>query len=444
MKIQGYFFRLFATFFATWLIALAAQAQTIQLSREEMLRHVELLISNGQFAEAKPYIEAMQKDSVMASESALLRGLVANHDQDWKQAEKNFRAVLAQKPKWTRARLELARSLYNQGERQAADHHFRLAESDNLPTDVARVVQDYRQSIRAKKNWRFNVQFGLAPDTNINSGTNADVITFKNCLITDLCGFVTPEESKQKTGLGQIANLGGSVRVPVSEVYAIEIEASARLVNYVGSTYDDFSISPAIGLSRDFGKSTRIGLSALYNQRWYGGAAASRNVGARLSLQHLTGPVGQLKADASVLRKINILNTDYSGMNYSLNLAYDQVVSKTTFASVAVFASRDALENSFFANSSAGLSLRLDAELPLGINGGGNVSAAYSWFDDPTSAFDARRDWTLQGYAYLGLRSVRIFSFSPSVEYRFTRNASNLPLYDFTRHRFEFALASYF
>jgi outer membrane protein len=441
---QGFFKRFCTTLLAIWLIAPLVHAETISMSREAMLAHVETLLAQEKYEEAKPFLAAMEKDPELAAEVALLNGMAANNRRDLKIAEKNFRSVLIQKPNWTRARLELARVLYNKGDRQAADYHFRLAENDNLPTDVARVVQDYRQSIRAKKNWRFNVQVGLAPDSNISNGTSADVIIFNNCLIANLCGIVTPEESKKKTGLGQIANLGGSVRLPVSEVYAVELEASARLVNYAGKAYDDFSLSPAIGFSRDFGRSTRMSLAALYNQRWYGGRNASRSVGGRLNLQHVIGKKGQIKADLSILRKTNLLNTDYSGTQYNLNLAYDQAVGKSTFVSFAAFGSRDALANSFFASRSIGLSARIDSELLLGINGGGNFSVLRSWYDDPTSAFDARRDWTLQGYAYLGLRSVRILSFSPSVEYHFTRNASNLSLYDFTRHRFEFALASYF
>ncbi len=429
---------------ATWLMAFSAQAETITLTREQILAHVEQLLVEAKFDEAKPYIVAMQKDPELQAEAALLQGLVANRDKDWKAAEKNFRAVLTHKPKWTRARLELARALYNQGAGRAADYHFRLAEADNLPTDVARVVQDYRQSIRSQKNWRLNVQFGLAPDSNISSGTEAEIITFNNCLIANLCGFVTPGESKKKTGLGQTATVGGSVRLPLSEVYALEADASVRVVNYSGSDYDDISVNPAIGISRDFGKSTRIALAALYNQRWYGGNAANRSVGGRLTVQHVTGPKGQIKAEASIVQKTNLISDDYSGMQYNLTLAYDQVFGKSTYGSIALFASRDALANSFFANSSGGFTLRMDRELPLGLNGGASATVLRSWFDDPTAAFDARRDWTLQAYAYLGLRSVRLLGFSPSVEYRYTRNASNLPLYDFTRHRFEFALASYF
>jgi outer membrane protein len=436
--------RFSAAFVATWLTALCAHAAPITLTREQVLQQVEALLADGKFDDAKPYIAAMQKDPALQAEAALLQGLVANRDQDWKAAEKNFRAVLAQKPKWTRARLELARALYKQGERTAADYHFRLAEADNLPSDVARVVQDYRQSIRSAKNWRLNIRFGLAPDSNISSGTTADVIIFNNCFIANLCGFVTPSDTKKKTGLGQTATIGGSARLPLSEVYALDVEASARFVNYTGKAYDDFSVSPALGISRDFGRATRISLAALYNQRWYGGQAANRSIGGRLSLQQLTGPKGQIQAEISLLHKSNLLNADYSGMEYNLSLAYDQVFGKATYASVTMFASRDALANSFFASSSGGVSLRVDSELPLGLNGGASVSLARSWYDDPTSVFAARRDWTIQSYAYLGLRSVRILRFSPSVEYRFTRNASNLPLYDFTRHRVEFALASYF
>jgi outer membrane protein len=435
---RGILARIFAAFVAIWLIAVSASAETHSITREQILRHVEQLIADGRFEEARPYLAAMEKDPALKSETALLNGLSANDAKDWKAAEKNFRAVLSQKPKWTRARLELARSLYNQGQQQAADYHFRLAEADQLPPDIARVVQGYRQSIRTQKSWRFNMQIGLAPDTNINSSTNDRTIDFGGLPL-----FLN-DDARKKTGLGQTAALGGSARLRLSEVYALDVEAAARFVNYTGRQYDDFNLNPAVGISRDFGGRTRIGIAALYNQRWYGGAAAQRSIGARVRAQQLLGAGGQLQAEFSARKLKNLLSRDYSGAQYALNVAYDQAITKTTYASVSLFALREPLANSFYSNFSTGASLGIGSELPFGFNGGLTLSASRGWYDSPTSVFAARRDWNLQGYAYLGLRSVRYFGFSPSVEYRVTRNASNLPLYDFTRHRFEFALASYF
>jgi outer membrane protein len=436
---QGFSVQFSAALVATWLMMVPAQAETISMTRDDMLKYVEQLVAAGKFDEAKPYIAAMEKDPQLEAETALLKGLEANNAHDWKGAEKNFRSVLNQKPKWTRARLELARALYNKGDRQAADYHFQLAQTDQLPPDIARVVQGYRQSIRSQKSWRFNVQLGLAPDTNINSATSDRTIDFG-----DFGALPLSEDARRKTGLGQTAAMSGNARLRLSEVYALDVEASARLTNYSGRTYDDFTLSPALGLSRDFGDSSRISFAALYSQRWYGGAQAQRSAGLRLKAQHVLGSGGQVQAELSARKVNNLLSDDYSGAQYSLSLAYDQALSKTTYASMSAFAVREPLRNSFYANVSSGLSAGVGSELPWGFNGGLTLSAARTWYDAPTTAFAARRDWTLQGYAYLGLRSLRYLGFSPSVEYRFTRNASNLQLYDFTRHRFEFALASYF
>jgi outer membrane protein len=46
--------------------------------------------------------------------------------------------------------------------------------------------------------------------------------------------------------------------------------------------------------------------------------------------------------------------------------------------------------------------------------------------------------------AYLGLRSLRFMGFSPSVDYTFQYNKSNIDLYEYNRHRIEFAIARYF
>jgi hypothetical protein len=55
-----------------------------------------------------------------------------------------------------------------------------------------------------------------------------------------------------------------------------------------------------------------------------------------------------------------------------------------------------------------------------------------------------RQDWRYNGRAYIGLRSVRVLGFSPSVTYNFSKVDASLPLYKNERHRVAFTLARYF
>ena len=84
--------------------------------------------------------------------------------------------------------------------------------------------------------------------------------------------------------------------------------------------------------------------------------------------------------------------------------------------------------------------------MPFGVNAGvyGGISRAV--YDAPQTFFseDPRKDWRYQARAYLGLRQIRVLGFSPSIEYNFSKVATNYTLYRSTRHRVEFKIARYF
>ncbi|MGE0775835.1 MAG: surface lipoprotein assembly modifier, partial [Sphingomonadaceae bacterium] len=90
--------------------------------------------------------------------------------------------------------------------------------------------------------------------------------------------------------------------------------------------------------------------------------------------------------------------------------------------------------------------LGIGGELPKGINAGLSAGISRALFDDPIVAFDPdpRKDWRFNGRANVGLRSVRVLGFSPSMTYTFTKTSTKLPLYRNERHRLEFSLARYF
>ncbi len=64
------------------------------------------------------------------------------------------------------------------GKPQSADKQFRLAGQDrDLPPDIAKMIRGARAVIRQQRAWHFDVDFGIAPDSNINNATAVDQVT---------------------------------------------------------------------------------------------------------------------------------------------------------------------------------------------------------------------------------------------------------------------------
>ena len=115
-------------------------------------------------------------------------------------------------------------------------------------------------------------------------------------------------------------------------------------------------------------------------------------------------------------------------------------------ASASLFARRDALNSGANAGHEIGFNLGVGGELPLGITAGVSGGLSRASYDAPMMIFsaDPRKDWRMNARINVGLRSIRVFGFSPSITYTYAENASSLAFYDSNRHRVRFALARYF
>lgn len=413
-------------------------ACTTKVTSREMVRIIERMVLDGRFQEARPLLTALAADPSVNFERQFLEGYVASQSGDQKTAIRLFRSILQDRPKETRVRLELARALYIDGQPRAADHHFRLAEDAELPEDVRKTVQSVRRAIQNQKSFYGTFELGIAPDTNVNSATSDRSV--------ELFGlpFTLSDSARQRTGIGQTASLSGGAKLKVAPAWAVGVEVQGFATNYVGVSNDDYIGQVTVGPQWTHGP-WRLGIAGTATERWYGGKAATRLYGARLTVDRALDSGSQIGLEASVRRVDNLVTDDYDGVQTALALSYERVVNRSLLMSFGVFGRYEPLAVKALSSTESGVSFGIGGELPWGINAGVSAQGSRVWYADTLDAFGVRRnDWRLDTRAYAGLRSVRIYGFSPSLEYRYTLVDSTIGLYSFNRHRFEFTLASYF
>lgn len=418
---------------------------TLKMTAPELLKASEQLVLAKRFDEARPLVAALEHAPELAMERQFLEGYIASETGDLPIAVKKFRAVLAMQPDLTRARLELARALMMQGKDKAADYHYRLAQqAGDLPQEVARTIYAARSIIRDRRRWDLNVDVGFAPDTNINNATSdrtVDVL-FGNTTLPLTLGA----NARRTTGLGQTASVSGGVRLRLSDGLAVVVDADGRAVNYGGTAADDISSLIAAGPELTFHNGVRIVVQAVGSQRWYGGTVASRAVGGRANVTANLG-AGTRAALQLEARHVNSgFSASYDGMQYSAFLSLERVIDRSLVASLTGFVRREPLRSGAFSNTEYGLIAGVGGELPWGVNAGLSAQASRATFDaaQPALSPDPRRDWRLQGRAYVGARNIRLLGFSPSATYTYSRTQSNYGLYKYDRHRAEISLSRFF
>lgn len=425
--------------------ACGANGCQFRLTPQQLLVEAERLVHDKNYAVAAPLIDALGAVPELKMQQRFLAGYVAVETGDLDKAIGQFRAILNDDPAQTRVRLELARAYMLQGKEGAADYHFRLAQNDDeLPPEIARTIRDTRSILRSQRIWHANFTVGIAPDTNINSATNAQTIDVNFGPVT--LPLTLNQDARAKSGVGQTASFSGGFRLRTSDRLALLFDVDTRATNYDGTAADDIIGQVALGPEMRIGDDTSISLQALGQQRWYGGQLASRDFGAKIGGQKILSEGQRVGAEVDARRTTSLLADAYTGWQLGANATYERLIGRSFIASASLFGRRDLLNSKGFSSINYGVNAGIGGELPLGLNAGISGGISRAAFDAPLLLYSAakRSDWRTFGRAYLGTRQFQFLGFSPAVEYNFTRIDSNYTLYKVQRHRFNFTLARYF
>lgn len=417
----------------------------VSLTPDQLLDKASELVAQHEFAQAQPMIAALSAMPAYNAQTHFLSGFIAVESGDTKTAIQHFRAALAADPKATRIRLELARALMIEGKRGAADYNFRLAAQDSsLPPEIAATIRASRGLLRDTREWHLSTQFGLAPDTNITNGTNAQTIdlVYGNQTIP----LTLDANARARSGIGQTGNVSAGWRGRLGERLALLVDLDGQGTNYDGSEADDFTGQFAIGPELRLSETSQLSLQAIGSQRWFGGTRASTQFGTRASLQAEIGSSQRVGLTLDGRHTTSALNADYSGWNLGAYASYERVLMRTMVASATVFGRVDTLASKAYSSRELGVNLGIGGELRHGINAGLSGGVSRAVYEAPLLAFstEPRKDWRLNARVYMGLRSIRVWGFSPSVTYSYSKNGATLPLYKSERSRFAFELARYF
>jgi hypothetical protein len=414
-----------------------------RLTAPQLLAEIERLVQERRFDEARPLLEALAHAPELHMETNFLRGYVAAETGDLPGAARFFRAVLRDRPDITRARLELARVLMMDGKDAAADHHYRLAEQDaNLPPEISRTIRDARGLLRDRKTWHVNIDVGLAPDSNINNGTDTRSIDVP--FGGGTLPFQLDEDAKPRKGVGQFATVSTGVKLRLKDGLALLVDADGQIINQKGGDADDISALLAIGPEVTTKSGTRITVQATGVQRWFGGTSATTGGGARVSVQKNLSRGARAGVQIDSRYVTSGFGRHLDGWQHALNLSYERIIDKRMVASVVGFARREDLRAAAFSNTEVGGMIGIGGELPMGLNAGVSGMVSRATYDAPFLSLTERKDWRYSARAYLGTRAIRVMGFSPSLTYTFNKVDSTNKLYQTDRHRVQFALARYF
>ena len=217
------------------------------------------------------------------------------------QAIEDFRTILVRRPGLVRVRLELARSLFLQGEDSLARRHFEQVLAGDVPETVAENINRFLSTIRARKRWAARFGFAIAPDTNVNAASGDRTIWLDTPFGRLL--FTRDESAIPKSGLGLSLWGGGEYQHPISARLRLRAGADVSMREYKGSDSDSHVASAYAGPRWLVDPTTEASLLATVQRQWSAGQPDSDQFGFRLETEHRLTPRVTLQGRLGLRRR---------------------------------------------------------------------------------------------------------------------------------------------
>lgn len=382
-----------------------------------------------------------------ANRTLFVEGLILEGRHDFYGAARKFRAALADDPKLTLVRAELAQVLVGLDENDSAAHHLKLLEADAPSAADAAGIRSFIDKISDQKPITVSGFLSVAPTTNANSGSNHSNISSPG--ISEFSPDISTNgviANQKKSGLGLSGGLNAGFSKKLADRWQLVLGGGIS-----GNAYTDVEFTSA---STSESAELRFLLSDGYFS--FGGTAYQGFTPSTLSLNYKS--YGPRIAATYQLTQRDLINSsisyewrDYGGgsdlngtalhIDSAVTHALDSTSNFTIFGGYDRVNAQDAAKT--YSTYFGGVNFYKD--LPMGITMDANAQARISPFDgvDAISGL-TRFDSRYVGSLTLTKRDFNFMGFAPSVNYSYTLNQSNIAFFDYDSHAVNFNLTKDF
>lgn len=341
-------------------------------------------------------------------------------------AEPIARRLVRSDPTNHRFRHLLINVLVTQKRFRAASFHIRKNEA--LASDI-RVREQYVQMLQQieKRNPRTGVSFSMSavPSTNASRGTSEDTI-YLNGL-----PFRVGEQSQEKSGSTVTVGLTGYHRFDLTE--DLDAIASTTLTyekSVEDASKDVFTAAPSVQLQRRFGQ-TLISAGPLAEFQWSDGRINSYRYGVSASAARQFGTAFQGAVTARFMLQDFPDRQYLDGFKVTVEPRLRWQFEDKAYLNLSARIEREKTEAGHLTHSLGRVRVGLEKTWGNGFYTDISISAQTKLYEAPMIIFERRRDNRIEIEAGVSHERLSLFGVMPYIGYRYTKNASNVPLYEY-------------
>lgn len=409
----------------------------LRLTAPQLLGIADRLIKGGRQEEARPILDVLTQDpsSDIRNEARYRQSLLLEAKGSNREAATLLRRIIDEKPDAIRVRLKLAAMLTKMGDEDAAFRELRAIRSADLPPQVARFVDRLAASLQATKPFGVQLEFALAPDSNINRATRSETLG------TIFGDFELDQEAR--SGIGASIRGLAHARQGITDNLNLLARLSGDASLYRHKDFNDIQLELSVGPELSLGRARITGELAV-GQQWFGMKPYQRNLRIGTSIARPVDSVSHLRLDLGARRTDNRLNDLQDGHGFQLRVRYERALSPQMVVSASVGGDRFKAQDDAYSTRSwnAGLAAYRDIGR-MTLSAGVDIGRLKA--DDRLAILpEAREDRLTRFHVGSVFRQFSFGGFAPMTRLVFERNKSSVEFYDYKRTRTEFGISRAF
>jgi outer membrane protein len=386
-----------------------------------------------------------------ANRTLYVEGLILNGQGDLTGAVDKYRAALANDPSLTLVRTELAQTLVKLGENDSAKHHFKLLEADAPDAQVAANIRSFMDRLDASHPVTFSGFISIAPSTNVNSGSSHDTVYSSNDAFKD-APYLDITASKKQSGVGLAAGLSAGYSKRLGNHWEAVLAGDVSGQAYNNKNYNSLGLSQSAELRYHLANGY-VGFGGIANQAIDPNASnlltdglTYHSYGPRVSFLRFLGQHDQISGSAVYEWRDFAGSSLVDAIDYRGELSWNHSFNSSLNMTVTSGYEKLTEGRNFASYGTAFTGVSLYKELPMGITANASLQGRYTLFDaeNPYVPGMLREDERLTSALTITKRDFNIFGFAPALSYSYTRNFSNIALWDYDAHNVDFRLTKDF
>jgi len=388
------------------------------------------LLDGGRAREAYDLLQPLYAAGEGGEEAAFLLGQAAQALARPAEAAGVYEGMLKKNKALPRVRLELARAYAALGETGKAREQFLAVLAGSPPPLVGENINKYMASMAPRKSWSARAGLGYVWDSNINAGPEARTVLMFGA------PFTLSNDSRETSGSGYTASLEGSWLRELKPGLALQADAGYSRARYEGAHgFDSDSFSASAGPTFG-GRGFVLSAPLVFENLRVG--HVRYNIAYGLAPQVLEPLGARLSAEGSLVlqhKKYYVGGGQRTGPVWSASAGVKYSLGSKSFARASLRHAAEGTSEDYLDNVSDGLSLGWYAGLPAGFSFYASPGFSLTRYGAAEAAYDERRrDAQYSGVLNLS-KEFPAAGLSAAAGFTFTRNDSNLGLYDYVRRQ---------